>query len=213
MADNTTTPIGPGTAIATDEIGGVHHQRAKIGFGADGSYGDVSPTNRLPVDIGTGPFSVSGTFFQTTQPISAVSLPLPSGAATQATVATLLTEATFITRQPTLGAKAASGSVPMVLSNDQDPVLDHANAVLATVNNASATVITPPAGARYAVFTPAVDMFVRTDGSPASATAAGSIKLFANVPRDLPIVGGTAVTAVVASGSGELRVTPSKSRT
>jgi hypothetical protein len=35
---------------------------------------------------------VSGTFFQATQPVSAAALPLPSGAATQATQASLLTE-------------------------------------------------------------------------------------------------------------------------
>lgn len=35
---------------------------------------------------------VSGTFFQTTQPVSAVSLPLPAGAATQATLALLATD-------------------------------------------------------------------------------------------------------------------------
>lgn len=155
----------------------------------------------------------------TALPVSATALPLPAGAATAAgqaaqttALGTLLTDATFTTRQPTTGAKAASGSVPIVISNDQDPILDHANAVIFTVTNASQTAITPPVGARYAVFTPSVDMFVRTDGAAASATAAGSVKLFANVPRDLPVVGGTAVTAIVASGTGELRVTPSKSR-
>ena len=38
---------------------------------------------------------VTGDFYPATQPISAASLPLPSGAATQATLATLLLEATF----------------------------------------------------------------------------------------------------------------------
>jgi len=41
---------------------------------------------------------VSGTFFQATQPISAVSLPLPAGASTEATLATRLTEADFDTK-------------------------------------------------------------------------------------------------------------------
>jgi hypothetical protein len=38
-----------------------------------------------------GTFPVTGTFFQSTQPVSAVSLPLPAGAATQTTLASLLT--------------------------------------------------------------------------------------------------------------------------
>lgn len=53
MADNIEVA---GKTIATDEvsIGGalVHTQRAKLGFGADGSYtGDVSRTNPYPVDV------------------------------------------------------------------------------------------------------------------------------------------------------------------
>lgn len=62
MADNVPITPGSGADIATDDIGGVQHQRIKVGFGVDGSYGDVSSSNPLPV--------------------SAASLPLPSGAAT-----------------------------------------------------------------------------------------------------------------------------------
>ena len=50
MADNTT--LNPGTGgdvIASDDIGGVKHQRVKIGFGIDGSYTDVSHSHHLPV--------------------------------------------------------------------------------------------------------------------------------------------------------------------
>lgn len=66
MADNTTLNTGTGgDTIATDDIGGVKFQRVKIAIGADGvNDGDVSSANALPV--------------------SAASLPLPSGAATAA---------------------------------------------------------------------------------------------------------------------------------
>lgn len=66
MADNTTlTPgAGGGDVIATDDIAGVKHQRVKVEFGADGSATDVSTANPLPV--------------------TAATLPLPSGAATAA---------------------------------------------------------------------------------------------------------------------------------
>lgn len=53
MADN--VPITPGTGadVATDDIGGKHHQRIKIVQGADGvSDGDVSSVNPLPVQVG-----------------------------------------------------------------------------------------------------------------------------------------------------------------
>lgn len=48
--------------------------------------------------------------FPATQPVSATALPLPTGAATEATIAA---------RLPTLGAKASAGSLPVVLPTDQ----------------------------------------------------------------------------------------------
>jgi hypothetical protein len=65
---------------------------------------------------------VSGTFFQATQPISAVALPLPAGAATEATLATRLAEATFTARINTLGQKAMAASTPVVLASDQSAI-------------------------------------------------------------------------------------------
>jgi hypothetical protein len=52
MADNTQlgTPDPAGAIAATDEIGGIHFQRIKLIFGADGvNAGDVSDENPLPV--------------------------------------------------------------------------------------------------------------------------------------------------------------------
>lgn len=52
MADNTTlNPGAAGDVIATDDIGGVKHQRVKLEYGADGSATDVSPANPLPVVV------------------------------------------------------------------------------------------------------------------------------------------------------------------
>lgn len=49
MADNTTLNVGTGgDVIASDDIGGVKHQRVKVGWGADGSYGDTSAANPIP---------------------------------------------------------------------------------------------------------------------------------------------------------------------
>lgn len=54
-----------------------------------------------------------------TQPVSATALPLPSGAATEATLSTRLTESTYTTRQPTPGQSTMAGSVPVVVASDQ----------------------------------------------------------------------------------------------
>ena len=55
----------------------------------------------------------------TTQPISAVALPLPAGAATEATLATRLAGATFTARINTLGQKTMALSTPVVIASDQ----------------------------------------------------------------------------------------------
>ncbi|MEE9597969.1 MAG: hypothetical protein V3V96_14445 [Acidiferrobacterales bacterium] len=60
MADNITVAD---SVIATDEIASVHHQRAKLVHGADGTNdGDVARTNPLPVDavLNTGVIQSSG---------------------------------------------------------------------------------------------------------------------------------------------------------
>lgn len=52
MTDNVAVApaTGVGTApVATDDIAGVHYQRIKVTFGADGSATDVSGANPLPV--------------------------------------------------------------------------------------------------------------------------------------------------------------------
>jgi hypothetical protein len=66
MADNVGYTAGTGTTIAADDVGGVLFQRVKVTTGADGTATDVSAANPMPV--------------------SAASLPLPTGAATEATL-------------------------------------------------------------------------------------------------------------------------------
>lgn len=113
VAANTSDGLGPKFAIDNDGTGDWPY--AKLAWGADGTQTPIDLTHGLPVQPGTGavwsvsgtffqatqPVSiagtvavsgtffqatqpVSGTFFQATQPISAASLPLPSGAATSA---------------------------------------------------------------------------------------------------------------------------------
>lgn len=115
MADDVTTNPGSGGArFAADDIGGTHHLRVKVQQGADGSATDVSTAAPLPAqlrnsggtEIGTAAAPVrvdpTGT---TSQPITdgggsitvdAASLPLPSGASTEATQSSVLTEVSKI---------------------------------------------------------------------------------------------------------------------
>lgn len=88
MADNVGYTPGAGATVAADEIGGVLHQRVKIGIGDDGTATDVSAANPMPITAPSA-ISVSGPLTDaelraTALPVSATSLPLPSGAATSA---------------------------------------------------------------------------------------------------------------------------------
>jgi hypothetical protein len=52
MADNTVLNEGSGgDTLATDDIGGVKHQRVKVEHGANGSATDVSTASPMPVDL------------------------------------------------------------------------------------------------------------------------------------------------------------------
>ena len=48
MTDNVAITAGAGTNIATDDIGGVHYQRVKVTYGADGSATDPSSSAPFP---------------------------------------------------------------------------------------------------------------------------------------------------------------------
>jgi len=116
MADNVSITAGSGTSIASDDIGGVQHQRIKLTLGADGvSDGDVSSTNPMPV---------TGTFYQATQPVSAASLPLPTGAATSAKQDTGNTSLSNIDTKLTDGTQKAiaSGDVAAGAADSGNPV-------------------------------------------------------------------------------------------
>jgi hypothetical protein len=63
VADNVAITAGSGTSVATDDIGGVHHQRVKLSLGADGTAADApgDGTNGLDVDVTRLPALVAGT--------------------------------------------------------------------------------------------------------------------------------------------------------
>lgn len=59
MADNVQVTAGSGTSVATDDVSGVHYQRVKPSWGADGSATDVSDAAPLPTTPGASA-SVTG---------------------------------------------------------------------------------------------------------------------------------------------------------
>lgn len=93
MADNVIITPGSGNTVAADEVvdgtlGTVKVQYVKIMDGTlDGTSKASVGANGLKTDGSAVTQPVSGTFFQATQPVSAASLPLPTGASTEATLA------------------------------------------------------------------------------------------------------------------------------
>ncbi len=87
-----------------------------------GQMGGSDGTNLRSLRVasdGTVRIDPTGT---TIQPISAVSLPLPTDAATETTLTTLLSESTFTTRINTLGQNTMTNSTPVVLASDQSAI-------------------------------------------------------------------------------------------
>jgi hypothetical protein len=74
------------------------------------TLGQKTMANSTPVVLASDQNAIS---------VSAASLPLPSGAATETTLATRLAESTFTTRINTLGQKIMTGSTPVVIASDQ----------------------------------------------------------------------------------------------
>lgn len=133
MANNVTID---GVVYATDDITGVHYQYNKLAFGPDDTATTVTATVGLPVAV-VGTVAVTGNFYQATQPVSiagtigvtgpltdtqlratalpvsATSLPLPTGAATEATLAAIST------KTPALGQTTMVGSTPVVFASNQ----------------------------------------------------------------------------------------------
>lgn len=101
-----TADIGTTNGLALDATltGGTQETRITDGT----NTASVSVANALKVDGSA-----------VTQPVSAAVLPLPAGAATEATLATRLADATFTGRINTQGQKTMAASTPVVISSDQ----------------------------------------------------------------------------------------------
>lgn len=87
MSDNVEITAGTGVPIATDEIGGIQHQRVKLQVGADGTAADVCTAEPLPISDAGGSLTVDGAVAVSTQTTGGATLKrVISAASTNATV-------------------------------------------------------------------------------------------------------------------------------
>lgn len=96
-------------------------------------------------------------------------------------------------------------------SSDQDPIFDHTNGQKTSVT-ASATILTPPAGCKYARISTDVDIVVNTAGATAVDDGT-AIKITAGIAETIPVTAAVAVKALsLTGGTAVVRVMPLKSR-
>jgi hypothetical protein len=162
------------------------------------------------VSIGNFPASqaVTGTFWQPTQPVSAVTLPLPTGAALDSSVASLSG------KFGALGQKAMAGSAPVVIASDQSAIpiaaatlpLPTGAANFVTTQTSVTTTATQLAAARTgaAGVGRIADLIVNNSTSTifvggSGVTTANGISIVAGASITLNVQG--AIYAIVASGT------------
>jgi len=115
VTQSTSPWVVSGTVTTSPDVN--VHDGAGNTIGSTGTSLNVDVTNTVPV---------TGTFFQATQPVSAASLPLPTGAATEATLSALNTKVTTTANgikvdgsavtQPISGTVASTQSGPWTVS-------------------------------------------------------------------------------------------------
>lgn len=111
MVDNVAITAGTGTTIAADDVGGALHQRVKATWGPDGTGNDVDVATGKPMPVQLR--GSDGTDRSNLLPISAASLPLPTGAATLAKQPALGTAGTASADVITIQGIASGTVVPV----------------------------------------------------------------------------------------------------
>lgn len=152
--------------------------------------------------------------------VSLASQPLPTGAATEATLVAqssiLLNDATFTSRIPTPGQKGMAASVPVVVASDQSPINVEMRSstlrVTATgaVNNA-VTATLPAAGAGLFHYITRIEL-VKLYATAGTASGAGVIVTSTNLPgnpawttEQLASPAGTVAKVILEESQAPLR--------
>lgn len=138
MADNVGYTPGSGATVAADDIGGVLHQRVKIGVGADGSATDVSTSNPMPVNASNGELveALEALRMATNTLTKTIGFALPNAQgqpimeARQATAGNLnatitgnigtVTTVSTVTNQSQMGGFAANDQIPALMHLQAD---------------------------------------------------------------------------------------------
>lgn len=178
-----TVTANQGTANATPW----NENIAQFG-GTSVSLGSHVSASSMPVVIASdqAAIPVTGTFFQATQPVSAVSLPLPTGASTSANQTTANSSLSSIdSKTPALGQALAAASVPVVLTAAQ------------------LTTLTPLTTISQKAIGYTLNQFIRNDYTSTAVTTSAYVQLIAstsNIYEELEIFDSSGQTLKLAFG-------------
>jgi hypothetical protein len=189
-------PTGTNSIGAVTITGTLADNLTQVG-GSTITLGSKTSANSLPVVVASdqAALPVTGTFFQTTQPVSASTLPLPTGASTSAkqpalgVAGTASTDVITVqgiasgTPQPISGTVSVTGTVPVsgTFFQTTQPV---SGSVTATV---SGTV--PVSGTFYQTTQPVSGTFYQ-----ATQPVSGTVAISGTLADNLTQVGGTSIT-------------------
>lgn len=152
----------------------------------DGSAVTQPISGTITANAGTGTFIVDGS--AVTQPVSVTTLPLPTGAATESTLAAMLTLSGFQARINTLGQKTMANSTPVVLSSDQSAI---------PVSQSGSWTVTANAGSGNFSVAQATASNLRAQTSSESNTGATS-------PTQASLTGGSVTTVSPTYTTGQM---------
>lgn len=150
---------------------------------------------------------VSGTFWQTTQPVSVSSLPLPSGAATEATLNTVAsntsngdtTASGSITTQNLVPAGAATAGSSVSISTDGRPT------VAVQITGTYTGALTPQATVDGATWVTLSGLLNANTGAYSATVASGTTGIFQVESAGFAQIRLTALSAVTGTASLSLR--------
>lgn len=168
-------PTGASTSVKQDDLkSSVDGMSGKL----PATLGQKTKTASMSVVLASDQDAVpvTGTFYQATQPVSASSLPLPTGASTEATLASIKAKTDNI---PALGQAVAGSSVPVVLPSAQ------------------ITTLTPQTNAL-------TDAQLRATAVPVSGTFYQATQPVSGTITATPLTGTTVPIAVSSSGDTTL---------
>jgi hypothetical protein len=199
--DGKTPVLGQAAMAASVPVAIASDQTVPVSLASVPSH-DVTNAGTFAVQVTSVPTTeVTGTFWQTTQPISAASLPLPTSAATSALQTTGNTSVASIdTKTPALGQATMAASSPVVIASNQSSI-----PVAQTVTSRTAAMTTTTTTGNTAAGLNGVSFF--NNGSIAATVAGGSLPAGQSVTFQANGTDTIGAIAYVATGTSLLIAT------